>query len=71
MAERLDRDKVQKIFKTVTADESITPAEFEEMLATLKEKELRYLRELLVNARCKGLRTLAERGWPRMRQTLN
>ena len=71
MADPVDREKVRKIFKKVSENEDITPAEFEEMIVNLKEKELVYLRELLVNARCTGIRTLAERGWPRMRQMPN
>ena len=66
MAKPINREKVQKIFKEAI-ETDISPAEFEERIATLQEEELLLLRELLVNARCTGIRSLAERGWPLMR----
>ncbi|HYM12433.1 MAG TPA: hypothetical protein VEU62_16975 [Bryobacterales bacterium] len=67
MDRNVDREKVRRIFQEVTSDESITPGEFEEMISNLSGDELLMLRELLVNARCSGIKTLAERGWPGMR----
>ncbi len=71
MAEPVDREKVRRIFQQVIDNEDITPGEFEDMIVSLKEGELRLLREFLVGARCNGIRALAERGWPLMRAKPN
>ncbi|MBI3697920.1 MAG: hypothetical protein HY238_24190 [Acidobacteria bacterium] len=63
---------MRRIFKDLSdRDMDVTPAEFEEMISPLTEQELLSLRALLVNARCTGIRVLAERGWPQTRQKPN
>ena len=72
MAEAAISERVRKIFKHLSdRDMDVSPAEFEEMISPLSEQELLSLRALLVNARCTGIRVLAERGWPLMRQKPN
>ena len=70
MAKPIDHEKVQRIFKEAI-ETDISPGEFEERIATLGEEELLLLRQLLVNARCTGIKMLAERGWPLMRAKPN
>ena len=72
MAQAAISERVRRIFKDLSdRDMDVTPAEFEEMISPLTEQELLSLRALLVNARCSGIKMLAERGWPQMRPKPN